>query len=525
MLSLFTCINNKKAWLMLLLAAFSVPASAAKIETLLMPGKVIEGHAKVESECTSCHSRFSKDTQNKLCLDCHDHSAIREDIEKKQGYHGRSKQVRDISCGVCHTDHKGRNAKVILLDRELFNHDETDLKLEGAHARVPCQTCHKKGKLWREAPHICGECHEKQDVHKGDFGKKCGECHGANNWVDKKFDHGKTDFPLKGAHEKALCASCHPNKKLYDKTPTKCVECHRGEDVHRKRFGEKCETCHNSVKWNKVRYNHDKTKFKLKGAHSKARCYACHLPGKEDKKLPLKCNDCHRADDVHKGRNGDKCEKCHNSENWGKARFDHDKETDFKLLGAHKKTTCNACHAGGVKKDAKVRKCVECHQSDDVHKGDLGKKCDDCHRETGWSEKVRFDHDLTKFPLYGLHALATCESCHTKGQYTSTAAGCNDCHEKDDDHKGALGEACNDCHNANGWRLWKFNHNRQTDYKLTNKHRGLACNACHLRGPPSATPNDCATCHEYDDVHRGRFGRNCSRCHTTKDFKKAKIGS
>ena len=36
---------------------------AASIESLVMPGEVIEGHAKYEEECKNCHKRFDKGAQ------------------------------------------------------------------------------------------------------------------------------------------------------------------------------------------------------------------------------------------------------------------------------------------------------------------------------------------------------------------------------------------------------------------------------------------------------------------------------
>ena len=519
MSSLSTC-TNAKALLVLALCTLALPASAATIETLLMPGKVVEGHAENESDCTSCHARFSKDTQNRLCLDCHD--KVAEDVQGKMGYHGRSPQVRDAACSSCHTDHKGRDANIVLLDKELFDHSQTDFELEGSHGSAQCSACHEPDKAWRETPGMCIDCHREQDVHKGEFGEKCGDCHRSSSWSKKEFDHDTTDFPLRGAHDKVLCAACHPNRRYKD-TPMECISCHRADDVHRGGFGEKCDSCHRSTKWTTVEFDHDKTDFKLLGAHDSVACNSCHLPGKEAKKLPTDCVDCHRADDPHKGRNGERCQDCHNSKDWSKSRFDHDKDTKFPLRGPHAKATCNACHAGGVKKDAPVRECAACHKADDVHQGDLGEKCESCHQVEGWSTRVSFDHDLTRFPLYGLHALATCESCHTQGRYASLDSGCNDCHRNDDDHKGALGESCGDCHNANGWRLWRFDH-ETTDYSLTGAHKGLACNGCHRKPPADDTPTACVSCHEADDVHRGRFGRNCSRCHTTEKFNKVRMG-
>jgi hypothetical protein len=40
----------------------------------------------------------------------------------------------------------------------------------------------------------------------------------------------------------------------------------------------------------------------------------------------------------------------------------------------------------------------------------------------------------------------------------------------------------------------------------------------------SATlPTDCYSCHAKRDVHRGKFGKDCGRCHTTSTFTTAFI--
>lgn len=506
-------------FLLLVLGLFSLPAVAADIETLVMPGKVIEGHADKENECTSCHVRFGKTTQNSLCLKCHEDVA--GDVQHKTGFHGRAPQVSAAQCSSCHSDHKGREADIVLLERELFNHKLTDFKLTGKHLRVECNTCHKPETKWRKAPTECISCHREQDVHKEKLGKQCADCHSTDNWAKPDFNHDNTDFPLSGAHRKVLCAACHPNQRTHD-TPKECVNCHRIDDIHRGGFGKECANCHSSENWSTIKFDHNKTDFKLHGAHQQTACSSCHRPGEESKKLATNCISCHRNDDLHKGRNGERCQDCHNSQSWRKSNFNHNKDTGFKLSGPHAKATCNACHAEGIKKDAPVRNCAACHLSEDVHQGKLGDDCASCHVADDWVSKVRFDHDMTAFPLYGMHALATCESCHTKGNYASLPIGCIDCHRDADEHKGALGEACDSCHNGNSWQLWQFDHG-STDFTLTGAHDGLACNSCHHKAPANETLSDCAACHLSDDIHNGRFGRNCSRCHDTEDFNRIRI--
>lgn len=512
MSSPFTCINLLAALAFCLLLPLA--AQAAQIETLVMPGPLIEGHAEKESECTQCHSRFSPKAQNNLCLNCHD--KVADDIKAATGFHGKMQFSDSDSCALCHTDHKGRKANIVNLDRELFNHDKTDFPLRGGHNNQRCESCHESGKRWREAPSECHSCHKKQDVHKGRLGTDCASCHTPQRWLQQRFDHSKTDFPLRGAHENTQCSACHPNQ-TYKNIPTQCNSCHAGNDVHRAGYGTQCATCHTPERWKSTRFDHDKTRFHLQGAHADTACSSCHAPAVKAQGLTQSCNSCHAVDDVHRGRNGQQCADCHNSQSWKKTLFNHNKDTQFHLAGAHADAACNSCHAGGVKKNARVRECKACHNQDDAHDGKMAGDCASCHKPSGWNNDTRFDHDLTGMPLYGMHALATCESCHKNNEYVPLPLACDSCHSKQDKHKGALGSACGSCHNANDWKLWNFNHDR-TDFPLSGKHNGLTCASCHQQAPASATPQACISCHQADDVHQGGFGRNCERCHSSDSF-------
>ena len=160
-----------------------------------------------------------------------------------------------------------------------------------------------------------------------------------------------------------------------------------------------------------------------------------------------------------------------------------------------------------------------------MHQGQQGSQCEKCHNEESWKGKVRFDHDLTKFPLIGLHAVTPCEECHAQATYKDTPTACVKCHETKDVHKRTLGTACETCHNPNDWRLWRFDHNRQTKFTLDGAHADLSCAACHTQPLQTAEklPSDCVSCHRDDDVHNGSFGPLCGRCHNTKSFREIDV--
>lgn len=509
-------------WTLIVTSSVYAANPFSGLEKAVMPGPVIEGHAKFEEDCQKCHTPFKKGIQNDLCLDCHDHKNIRDDITKEEGFHGRIADIKNRSCKVCHTEHKGRKADVVLLDEATFNHDQTDFARRGSHKKVKCENCHDPKKKFYEAKNKCVDCHEQDEPHKGKLGKRCEACHNEVEWRTFIFDHAKTQFPLIGKHIGVRCPDCHVNER-YKGIPTKCFVCHKSDDKHKGQFGEKCQDCHTEEGWHVIKFNHDKdTKFKLEGQHKTVSCAQCHKgPDIYKENLKLDCNSCHKFKDEHKGLFGKKCEDCHTAKGWAELKFDHDKNTDWPLKGKHKKVACVDCHPGDLYKDDAPKDCYGCHRQDDVHNGQEGKKCNKCHSEDGWIKSVDFDHDLTKFPLLGAHATATCEECHSTTNFKDTKGTCATCHEKDDFHKKKQGPYCGRCHNSVDWKKWIFDHDKETKFKLDGKHKKQHCDQCHTKPVEDKMKMDstCFACHAKDDVHGGSYGRLCNRCHNTEAFK------
>ena len=492
-------------------------AASAGIESLVNPGPVIEGHMKYEEECEKCHKPFSKESQGMLCRDCHEE--VDADIRQQQGFHGLG-VARNAECNHCHSDHKGRDADVIQLDVETFTHDETDYLLKGAHLSTRCTACHVAGKKYRDAPQDCVACHEGDDIHAGRLGEQCADCHTVRSWGSQEFDHDDTDFVLREKHADLACNSCHVNHKYKD-IPGECHTCHRLNDVHAGRYGQKCKDCHSEAGWDRSRFDHDRdTEYPLSGKHREVKCDVCHAGKLHEKALDTECVACHRGDDKHAGRYGNKCQSCHGTRGWDKVKYEHDRETEFPLRGKHQEASCSSCHRGEVYEEKLATQCFSCHGADDVHRGQEGERCEKCHDEDGWGGKVRFEHDMSDFPLLGLHAVTPCEECHLTSAYKMAASECNVCHQPDDVHERRLGPRCESCHNPNDWSLWEFEHNIQTDYELDGAHEGIDCLACHVQeiAGEIELSTTCVTCHRPDDVHDGQFGRYCDRCHVTESF-------
>lgn len=487
-------------------------------QLLLMPDKVAQAHAKIESDCQKCHLHFDKSNQSPLCLDCHEE--IQQDLDRKTRFHSKIAHDKINQCKSCHTEHKGRNFDITSLDIDHFDHQKTEFSLKGSHQSLECSQCHsakhKNFRITLESGQ-CKTCHE--DPHNGELKEDCSQCHSENSWQIKRFDHSKTSFALRGKHQDLKCNLCHIQDVAVD-IGDQCVNCHRAKDKHLTVFGDKCESCHSEKGWDKVNYDHfKKTKYKLQGKHQELSCDACHFKELNPKKA---CSDCHSEDDIHLGSNGDDCQQCHNNNAWKKTTFDHNKDTEFTLKGAHKKLSCDACHLPSLetKNNEGVRDCIDCHVITDPHNGKLGEKCQNCHQQTQWNKQVTFNHDFTEFPLTGAHQLVVCQSCHQSVDFKVPYFACVDCHSEDDIHQQTLGTKCETCHNSSSWSAWQFNHQTQTDFPLEGAHNNLACDLCHNNEltTPLSPAKACVECHQNDDIHQGSFGRNCQQCHNTDSF-------
>ena len=500
-------------------------ALAQNLESAIMPGELIRGHIKQESDCKNCHVRFDRAAQPRLCMDCH--KEVGADVRNKQGYHGR---LKDVECRRCHTEHKGREARIVNLDEKTFDHAQTDFLLKDKHRVLSCAKCHLAGKKHSAAASSCGACHRKDDKHKDSLGPKCDSCHSEKGWKETRFDHAKTKFPLLFRHEKVKCAECHADAAHFANTARECVSCHRKDDKHKDTLGAKCESCHSEKSWKEARFDHAKTRFPLLLRHANVKCAECHADLQHFAKTARDCVSCHRKNDTHKGTLGTKCDACHTEKSWKEAlRFDHDRDTRFPLRDKHRDARCEGCHQdarhkGGRFQEKLSRDCYACHERDDRekgHKGRYGQKCESCHVEKSFKSPT-FEHERdAKFVLRGMHEKAKCDSCH-KGDLYRDKLGqrCFGCHAKDDKHKAQLGEDCAKCHNERGWKeAVAFDHNRSR-FPLLFGHAKLECRKCHASPAFKDARIECVSCHAKDDFHKERLGPKCEDCHKPESWKR-----
>jgi hypothetical protein len=76
----------------------------------------------------------------------------------------------------------------------------------------------------------------------------------------------------------------------------------------------------------------------------------------------------------------------------------------------------------------------------------------------------------------------------------------------------------------------KFDHNRDSKYKLEGKHKTVKCIECHVPstkdGPLSSARfrnlkgKSCASAGCHKDPHNNELGANCTYCHTYSSWQK-----
>ena len=505
--------------IVIMVGMLTIDDASAQLETLVMPGEVIQGHADIEKECESCHVKFERDKQTELCIGCHED--VGNDVLSGQGFHGRDRNAKRRECSYCHTDHEGRDANIVPLDEGSFRHKNTDFPLLGKHDGLECKNCHEPEDKHRDAPSTCVACHEPDSPHDDSVGTECASCHSPVAWETVTFDHDtQTNFALIGHHASSGCLNCH-TELSFAETPATCFSCHAEDDAHDGRSGEQCGNCHQPTDWHDTSFNHARdTSFPLVGKHAPLVCGDCHSDDPFSDAMDTACIACHSEDDNHDGHFGERCDTCHIPEGFDDLRFDHNVDTNHVLHGAHTSIQCTDCHIEPVFDAKPLSSCGECHKDDDPHSGTQGVMCSDCHNDISWQENVFFDHDLTRFPLLGTHANAECTACHETQVFRDAPENCSGCHVDDDPHDNRFPDDCGMCHTPVDWAKWRFDHNTQTAFVLDGAHQLVGCETCHRQKLEVQVQlgRRCNDCHASDDIHSGEFGADCGRCHSSDSF-------
>lgn len=274
-------------------------------------------------------------------------------------------------------------------------------------------------------------------------------------------------------------------------------------------------------------------------------CAACHTAPWDKTSMAERCLACHKEVAAQLQQPGSLhavllakapapvCRPCHTEHKGANASitsmpaggFPHD-AVGFSLaahpkLSSGKPFTCQDCHPQGPT-TFDVSICSTCHQTIDAafmqkHSAAYGSACLGCH-DGKESYGKAFDHNKVSFILTGKHTSLDCGACHSGARriadLKTTKTACYDCHQKDDAHKGDLGQDCAVCHNSSDWKLATFDHSKSA-FPLTGAHATVDCAHCHINNVFIGTPTQCYACHQKDDQHKGAFGQDCAACHNT----------
>ena len=328
-------------------------------------GFSLNEHQRKESgdviTCDDCHGEDVTTFASDSCQSCHNDMDI------------AFAQAHLLSFGAdCLACHDG-------VDRfSDFNHNTAIFKLEGGHKDVRCTQCHLDARTLTDlqsAPQDCYSCHYQDDVHNGQYGRQCENCHNPSTWEDANFDHNLSAFKLEGEHAEVACDQCHVND-TFKGTPQDCYSCHQQDDEHNGRYGTQCEACHTPSDWENATFDHSRTNFPLTGGHANVVCEQCHASGVFSG-ASTACVSCHADPAFHANAFGTACESCHSINAWSPAQFNFshpEPRVDEEGSGIyHGGASCRDCHPSSVFQSS----CISCHEGNNFDDGEGGGDDDD----------------------------------------------------------------------------------------------------------------------------------------------------
>ncbi len=305
--------------------------------------------------------------------------------------------------------------------------------------------------------------------------------------------------PWRGSSDKR-CLTCHTAISLEVRSQTElhgrlgsaspCSQCHPEHQ------GRQAEIANVSLET----YPHDQTRFKLSGSHSDIACADCH-PDNHYRLTAVTCQSCHPEPDVHAGKYGADCERCHAMPHddgflavaWTPVTLDH---AIFPLADGHASANCEQCHPTPQFQQT-VRECAACHAEPASHLGWYGTACNNCHTTLAWTPST-FDHNRLALPLAGKHAAIECLACHTSQPFTGMPSACNDCHSAPAFHQTSqFGVRCQMCHADTGWQPAFL---RQHPFPIEHGNPQQTASECQTCHPQNYTTYSCILCHAGEQV-------------------------
>ena len=199
-------------------------------QLMISPGKPIEAHAELATDCFACHTAFIGSTADK-CITCHKVAEIGLITTKGVAIAKEKKNVAfhqkliEEDCIACHSEHKG-----VQPFRPIGQFSHALLEQE---TKDQCDSCHSNP----------GDA-----LHRKIKGN-CSSCHTQESWTPATFEHD--DYFRFDRHHDSDCVSCHVDNNYgaytcygcHEHSRSKIREEHLEEGI---RDYENCVECHRS---------------------------------------------------------------------------------------------------------------------------------------------------------------------------------------------------------------------------------------------------------------------------------------
>jgi hypothetical protein len=435
------------------------------------------------------------------------------------------------------------------------------------HEKVQCVACHVKP-VFTNVGKACADCHKASDVHRGQMGSNCEQCHTVQGWAiatQQVKDH-QNRFPLLGAHAAVQCEDCHKSAAvgIFYGLSTECQSCHLKDWQNTTNpphaqdptdfAPSQCKTCHTQFdSWLGASFsgNHaaPPISFPLTLGHANVPCAQCHVSNNYH--LQIAATDCGNAgchlttwqqtnNPPHPNAGptfaAANCSQCHNTSSWTNVVFDHS-TTGFPLTNGHANLQCSQCHVNNnYNLQIAPTACGTsgCHlttwqqTNNPVHAtagtAFAAANCSQCHDTIAWTDMTSFNHSVTGFALTGAHVTTPCTQCHVNNNYMlqiqPTDCGNSGCHLDKWNSTQTMGGSvpnhitsgfpitqCSSCHNTTSWANATFDHST-TGFPLTNSHQMA----------PAGKVTACAQCHINNNYNlQGILPTDCGNagCHLT----------
>lgn len=421
-----------------------------------------------------------------------------------------------------------------------FNHSATLFRLEGAHSRISCDSCHRADRPTKGLPRLCNNCHIPGGLFAATFQSArhiptpptqlCNDCHNQFTWTPASMRH-TTDM-------NGQCARCHNNSQAPGKPPSHLATT------------ASCDVCHTVGAWTP-------TKRMVHDASTVGRCSICHdgriASGKAATHVPTsaQCDTCHTSTVTWRN-----AQYIHEPSSWGRCSTCHNYNTAIGKGANHIPTSaqCDTCHTSQITFTARTMnhtglngQCSTCHSGAYLSQNAQTKppthvvttaQCDTCHASTtSWATVLNFDHTALVPPAAG-----RCSGCHTPGgsglskpgTHVPTSQQCDTCHKNFAafkpaamDHTIGTAGQCSTCHN--GSYTFANAQARNPTHILDSR----SCDTCHLNfvAFTPATMNhtgldgQCSTCHsgaylsenaQMKPASHVVTSAQCDTCHTSR---------